>query len=221
MNSRSALGYTAPFTLVLPRPRKGRRCHCRDRRLVASSGVLIAAVAMTSRVGAASRVATAASVAAGAVLGTLLGQTVGTRLVPKCARAGPSSAVTETRPGPLPRKVAAVPKRRSDPPVELVEVDELRVGPLSPAAWCLIALPREDAYRSGDRDVLYTEKADLVLPVKASRRNAAVRQPVQGDVVQDVVPCDSAERLAVHDGARELSLAPGVVVEHPGRQAEG
>ena len=87
------------------------------------------------------------------------------------------------------------------PPVELVEVDELRVGSLRPAAWCLISLAREDAHRSRDRDVLYAEKADLVLPVKASRRNAAVRQPVQRDVVQDVVPGDSAERLAVYDGA--------------------
>ncbi len=39
--------------------------------------------------------------------------------------------------------------------VELIEVEELGVGSLSPAAWRLIALAGEDAHCNRDRDVLY------------------------------------------------------------------
>src|SRR4051794_17683563 len=72
--------------------------------------------------------------------------------------------------------------------VELVEVDEVvRVGLLGPAARRLVELVGEDADRVGDRDRLGVEEIGLVLPVKTRCGDASVGQPVQGDVVEEVV----------------------------------
>jgi hypothetical protein len=61
------------------------------------------------------------------------------------------------------------------PCMELVEVDEAFVGALGPTPWRLVALAGEDAHGNWDRDVLYAEEAELVLPVEAIRGNASVR----------------------------------------------
>src|SRR5262249_34693199 len=55
-----------------------------------------------------------------------------------------------------------------------------------------------------------------VLPVRPRGRSAGARQPVQRDVVEDVVACEVAHRLAVDEGAGDLVVAVGVVVEQPG-----
>ena len=72
--------------------------------------------------------------------------------------------------------------------VELVVVDEVvGIRPLGPASRGLVELVREDADGEWDRDGLRVEEVSLVLPVEASRRNAGVGQPVDREVVEDVV----------------------------------
>src|SRR5215831_2348999 len=63
--------------------------------------------------------------------------------------------------------------------VDLVEVDELRVGPLGPAPRRLILLAREDAHGHRDGDALGVEEATLVLPVETRRGDPGVREPVE------------------------------------------
>src|SRR5579875_3058840 len=81
-------------------------------------------------------------------------------------------------------------------PVQLVEVDEVGVGPLGPAARDLVDLVREGAHRGRDRDALDVEEADRVLPVQAGGGNPGVRQPVERDVVQDLVPGQVADGMS-------------------------
>src|SRR5215216_1288800 len=110
-------------------------------------------------------------------------------------------------------------------PVDLVEVDEIGIGALGPAPRRPVLLAREDGY--GDRDVhaLGVEEAALVLPVEPGRGDPCVRQPVERDVVEDLVPRQLAGRAlrplesGSHRGGR---LAVGiVVVEQPGGKADG
>src|SRR5215471_3414644 len=104
--------------------------------------------------------------------------------------------------------------------VELVEVDEVRISPLRPCPGRLVDLVREDADGGRDGDALVVEEAELVLPVEAGRRDARVRQPVQRHVVEDLVPGEVADRVAV-EGPHDVGEAPGIVVDHPGRQSDG
>src|SRR5262245_691709 len=53
--------------------------------------------------------------------------------------------------------------------VDLVEVDEVGIGPLRPAARVLVLLAREDGRGDGGGDAFGVEEAALVLPVEASR----------------------------------------------------
>src|SRR5215831_7605641 len=52
--------------------------------------------------------------------------------------------------------------------------------------------------------------------VRTGRRGSGAGQPVERDVVEDVVAGEVARRHAVDEGARDLVVAIGVVVEHPG-----
>jgi hypothetical protein len=80
--------------------------------------------------------------------------------------------------------------------VELVVMDKVvRVRALGPAPRCLIQLVREDAYGKRNRDVLGVEEVRLVLPVQTSRGNPRVRQPVERDVVEDVVSGKVARQM--------------------------
>jgi len=73
-------------------------------------------------------------------------------------------------------------------PVELVVVDEVvGIRALGPAPRGLIQLVGEDADGKRDRDVLGVEEVRLVLPVQTSRGNPGVGQPVQRDVVEEVI----------------------------------
>src|SRR3712207_9174086 len=58
----------------------------------------------------------------------------------------------------------------------------------------------------------------VALPVRPGRRCPGAGQPVQRDVVEDVVPGEIARRLPLDEGAGHLVVAVRVVVEHPGRQ---
>ena len=97
--------------------------------------------------------------------------------------------------------------------VELVEVDEVvGIGALGPAPRGLVELVGEDAYRIGDGDGLGVEEVSLVLPVETSRGNPAVRQPVERDVVEDVVSCELAGQVSQEGPLDEPGLARTVAV---------
>src|SRR3954452_6533760 len=104
--------------------------------------------------------------------------------------------------------------------VDFVEVDEVGVGPLGPAARRLILLAGEDGHGHRDRDALRVEEAALVLPVEARRRDARLRQPVERDVVEDLVTRQLARgtRRPVQrrDHCRGRLAVGVVVVEKPG-----
>jgi hypothetical protein len=68
-----------------------------------------------------------------------------------------------------------------------------------------------------DRDVFDVEKGQLVFPVETSRRDRRVRQPVECDVVEDIVSRE-AFGLSVED-ACDKRVTAVVVVEHPGSLA--
>src|SRR5215468_573415 len=84
--------------------------------------------------------------------------------------------------------------------LDLVEVDEVGVGPLGPGPGGLVELVREDADGRRDGDALDVEEAELVLPVETRSRDPRVRQPVQRDVVEDLVAREVADGLSVDEG---------------------
>ena len=108
-------------------------------------------------------------------------------------------------------------------PVELVVIDEVvGVGPLRPAPRRLIELVGEDADREWDRDALGVEEVGLVLPIEASGGDPGIRQPVEGDVVEQVV----SREVALVGPLKDLFHEPGLpgavaVVKHERRQVDG
>jgi hypothetical protein len=110
--------------------------------------------------------------------------------------------------------------------VDLVEVGEVRVRLLDPAARGPEDLAGEGGESDRERDFWRNlagrqSLGSSGLPVLTGRRGPGTCQPVQGDVVDDVVPGEIARGLAVDKGAGDLLVAVGVVVEHPGRQGDG
>jgi hypothetical protein len=69
----------------------------------------------------------------------------------------------------------------------LVVVDEVVVGPLRPALGGLVVLAGEGAHGRRDGNVGGVVQGDFVLPVQAGRGDSSVGQPVERDVVQDIV----------------------------------
>src|ERR671910_43497 len=98
-------------------------------------------------------------------------------------------------------------------------MDEVGIGLLCPTPRHLIELVRKDAHRYRDGDALRVEEAELVFPIETSRRDPRGRQPVVGDVVEDVVSC-KALGLSVEDTCDQRQTSR-VVVEHPGGKADG
>ena len=76
--------------------------------------------------------------------------------------------------------------------VDLVVEDEVGIGLLRPTPRGLILLSRKDGYSHRNLDAFGVEKAALVFPIETRRRDARVRQPVQSDVVEDLVTCQFA-----------------------------
>src|SRR5271156_2101906 len=72
-------------------------------------------------------------------------------------------------------------------PVYLVVVDEFVIRPLCPTPGGLIVLAGKDAHSSWDRDIGRVIKIEVKLPIKTSRRNRRVRQPVECEIVEHVV----------------------------------
>src|SRR5215211_1298663 len=71
--------------------------------------------------------------------------------------------------------------------LELVVMNELWKRPLCPRSRSRIDFVWEHAHRHWNRNILHIEKRQLVFPIKTSRRDCRVRQPVQCDVVEDVI----------------------------------
>jgi hypothetical protein len=96
-------------------------------------------------------------------------------------------------------------------------MDEFGVRPLCPTPRGGVDLIWKDADGNRDGDVLRGEKGKLVFPIQTSRRDRRVRQPVEGDVVENVIS-RKALGLTGKD-ARHERLTGFVMVEYPGRQA--
>ena len=101
---------------------------------------------------------------------------------------------------------------------DLVVVDEVRVRPFRPTPRGLKDLVRKGGHRHRDGDVFRCEEGVLVvLPVDARRRDGRVGQPVERDVVEQVVSRETFG-LAVED-AGDQRVAARVVVDEPGGEA--
>src|SRR5262245_31123980 len=100
-------------------------------------------------------------------------------------------------------------------PGDAVVVDELGIRLLSPTPRRLVDLFGESAHGHRDCDAPYIEETagrKLVprVPVEACRGDRGVRQPVERDVVEDIVPRQPF-RLAV-ESARDHLVAANVMV---------
>ena len=98
-------------------------------------------------------------------------------------------------------------------------MDQVGIGLLGPAPRRRIDLVGKDADGDREGDALGGEEGQLAFPVQTRRRDRRVRQPVERDVVEDVVS-RQALGLAVGEDARDQVVAARVVVEHPGGQAD-
>src|SRR6266566_9990564 len=113
-------------------------------------------------------------------------------------------------------------------PGGLVEIGEGGVGRLDPATRGPEDLARERGEADRELDLRRSlpgrgreSLGSPVLPVRPGCRGPGARQPVNSDVVEDVVPGQTPGRLPVDEGAGDLLVGVGVVVEHPGRQRDG
>src|ERR1700731_153603 len=98
-------------------------------------------------------------------------------------------------------------------------MDEFGIRFLYPAPRSGVDLIGINADGNLDGDVLGGEKGKFVFQIQTSRRDRRVGEPVEGDVVEDVIS-RKALGLAGKD-ARHERLTGFVVVEYPGRQANG
>jgi hypothetical protein len=106
--------------------------------------------------------------------------------------------------------------------VEPVVVDEVgRVGALGPAPGGLVQLVGEHADGDRDGDGLGVEEPGGVLPVQPGGGDPGVGQPVQGDVVQQVVAGEVTLEGSVQDLGDQAGLAgPIPVIEQEGGQVD-
>src|SRR6266542_1287515 len=109
--------------------------------------------------------------------------------------------------------------------VDLVEVREAGVGNLDPAPRGSPDLvgERREADRHGRRRRGLNGEASpcsSVLPIVPGGGGPGARQPVERDVVDDVLPGQVPGRPAVDERAGDLVVAVRVVVEHPGREGD-
>src|SRR3954471_3485950 len=79
------------------------------------------------------------------------------------------------------------PSREVPALVEPVVMDQVRIGVLCPLPRPLEELTRKHTHGYRDGHALRVEEPELVLPVEATRRDPRVRQPIERDVVEDVV----------------------------------
>src|SRR5437763_6608011 len=127
----------------------------------------------------------------------------------------------------LAEELGLLPRGEVATPVDLVEVDDVRIRRLDPAARRAPDLARErrEAERDRRRRQRFLAGSRRVwpvgLPVRPRGRRAGAGQPVGGDVVEDVVAGEVARRLVVNEGVRDLVVGVRVVVDHPRRECDG
>ena len=97
-------------------------------------------------------------------------------------------------------------------------MDQVGIGFLRPAARRRVQLVGEDADANREGDALGGEEGQLAFPVETRRGDPRVRQPLERNVVEDIVSGE-ALGLAVKD-TRHERLTRRVVIEHPGGQAD-
>src|SRR6185295_11826439 len=97
-------------------------------------------------------------------------------------------------------------------------VDQLGVGLFGPTPRGRAYFIWEHTHDRGDGDPFRCKEGELVLPIETRRRNAGVRQPVERDVVENVVPRE-ALGLTVKDACDQF-IAPDIVVDDPGREGD-
>src|SRR5438105_11539005 len=91
----------------------------------------------------------------------------------------------------------------------------VRIRTLRPAPRCLVQLVGKDAYGKWNGDVLGVEEVRLVLPIETSRGDPGVCQPVERDVVENVVSREVARQASLKGLFDEPGLAGAVaVVKH-------
>src|SRR5215218_8719890 len=123
----------------------------------------------------------------------------------------------------LGEQLRLLPRREVTTLVDLVEVDELGIGLLGPAARGLILLAGKDAHGHRNRDALGVEKATPVFPIQTRCRDPRVRQPIKRDIVEDLLTRQFARgaRGPVQSrGDRRSRLAASIIVVEPGGQAD-
>src|SRR6266849_3237112 len=101
--------------------------------------------------------------------------------------------------------------------VELV-LDEVGIGPARPAFRRLVDLLGEGAHTHRERDPTRREEFASTRPIEPCRRHRRVGQPVERDIVEDVV-ARQALLSAVEDAGDQL-VAADIVVDHPRGEAD-
>src|SRR5215475_4300689 len=89
--------------------------------------------------------------------------------------------------------------------VNLVEVGDVGVRLLHPATWCAEDLAGEGGVPDRQRDLRRGLSGRLcgglpAVPILPSCRGTSASQPVEGDVVEDLITGEIARRLTVDEG---------------------
>jgi hypothetical protein len=118
---------------------------------------------------------------------------------------------------PCPISASSLPTSVARPRIEAIETTGQRLSRTSISGSGRKPV-RKGAHRDRDGDVFRGKEGELAFPIQTSRRDRRVRQPVERDVVEDVVSRKPLT-LTVKD-ARDESVTARVVVEHPGCHAD-
>src|SRR5688572_7878853 len=100
-------------------------------------------------------------------------------------------------------------------------MDEILVGALGPTPRSLVDLFGENANGGRNGDVEVVEEGALVFSIETSAGHTRVRQPGEGDVVENVVACEVAVGFPIDKEFSNVLVAGHVVVDHPGGKGDG
>src|SRR5215469_18275884 len=100
-----------------------------------------------------------------------------------------------------------------------VVMDEFGICPLRPAPRGFIELVWKDAHSNWDGDTLGREELQLAFPIEARRGDSGIRQPVERDVVQNILLRDAIGMPL--KGARDERFTLLVMIKHPRCQPHG
>src|SRR5689334_13273977 len=111
--------------------------------------------------------------------------------------------------------------------VDLMEVTQAWVTLLGPATRRPPDLARERREADWDRHLRQhrcrgesCSVRPVAFPVRPGGGRAGAGQPVQRYVVEDMVPRQIARGPPINEGARDLLVGIGVMVDHPGGQGD-